>query len=57
MLHRSRTNFFPVRWRVSFQPVPPSSSGVAGPPETSFCGGIDSLIRLERSIMAPFSQV
>jgi hypothetical protein len=42
MLHRSRMNFFPVRFSVFFQPVPPSSSGVPGPPDTSFRGGIVS---------------
>src|ERR1700733_13339200 len=44
MLHRSRTNFFPVRLSVFFQPVPPSSSGESGPPDTLDRGGIDSLV-------------
>ena len=39
---RSRTNFFPVRLTVSRQPALPSSSGVSGPPDVSFCGGIVS---------------
>src|ERR1700759_575971 len=44
MLHRSRTNFFPGRLSVFFQPVAPSSSGVSGPPDTWDRGGIDSLV-------------
>ncbi len=43
MLQRSRTYFFPVRLTVLRQPVSPSSSGVSGPPDTSFCGGIVSV--------------
>ena len=43
MLHRSLVNFFPVRLSVFFHPVPPSSSGVSGPPDTVLCGGIDSV--------------
>ena len=43
MLHRSATNSFPARLSVYFQPVPPSSRGLSGPPDTSFCGGIGSM--------------
>src|SRR5580704_8058892 len=50
MLHRSRTNSFPVRLRASRQPAPPSPSGVSGPPETSFCGGIVSARGLRRIV-------
>ena len=42
MLHRSATNFFAARFSVYFQPVPPSSSGLSGLPDTLFGGGIDS---------------
>src|SRR6476661_4783095 len=44
MEHRSRLYFFTERLRVFFQPVPPSSRGLSGPPDTAFCGGIDSAV-------------
>ena len=42
MLHRSATYSFAARFRVYFQPVPPSSSGLSGLPGTLSGGGIDS---------------
>jgi hypothetical protein len=44
MEHRSRLYFFTERLRVFFQPVSPSSRGLSGPPDTAFCGGIDSVV-------------
>jgi hypothetical protein len=53
MLHRSHTYFLPVRFKVSRQPALPNSSGVSGPPDTSFCGGIVSVTSLRRESLAP----